>query len=248
MAQTDKRRRSEAQRKKTKDARLARADIARRKRRWQASQEAATNAGYPINAHITIVTSDDLAAITTTVWRKLLRMMRKYNSPFIAVRAPEYARQKRHHLHIALHLDPANYNEVTAILTQATSEEIGGWGIDPSGRKLGSNLGVVASSVRGNWMLQRHIDTLNGSSDTLVEYVAKGCGKRKAIGQHERSQDLLKMTKAHQECPSEPLRAPPEPNSMLMADNVSKAKPDTVRALTVSLRDFDNFSEGFNHA
>jgi hypothetical protein len=195
MAQTDKRTRSEAQRRKTKADRLTRADKARRKREWLVSAEAASLAGYPINALITIMAGKDIATITDTVWRKLRQMLRENGSPFIAARGPEYTPKKGHHLHIALHLPTESYDDAVKVLTETLSEEVGSWGIDPTGRTVGDRFGVVALSKNGGWMLQRHIEFLNGSPEAIVEYAGKGSGKGKAIGRHQRSENLLALTK-----------------------------------------------------
>lgn len=248
MAQTDRRRKSAAQLKKTKADRLARADIARRQRRWQISQEAAANAGCPINAQITILAGDEIQTITRTVWRKLRNMMRQDGSLFIAVRAPEFTPKKRQHLHIALNLHPSNYSDVVKTLTEAVSEEVGGWGIDPNGRTMGSNYGVVASSLHGTWMLQRHLEALNSSYDALVQYAGKGSGKRKAIGQHERSQDLMKLTKKHQEDASEGLSAPLKHVRVCSAISASVMQDEPARPLAAPLSTFDSFSSEIKHA
>jgi hypothetical protein len=195
MAQTDQRTRSEAQRGKTKTDRLARADTARRKREWLASANAASRAGYPVNALITVMAGKGIAAITDTVWRKLRQMLRKNGSPFIAARGPEYTPKKGHHLHIALYLPTASYADTVAVLTETLSEEVGSWGIDPTGRTVGDRFGVVALSKNGGWMLQRHQEFLNGSPATLIGYAGKGSGKGKAIGRHQRSADLLALSK-----------------------------------------------------
>lgn len=197
MAKTDRRTRSEADRSRTKAARLARKDKARRQREWQVSADAASQAGYPVNAFITIMAGKDIATITGTTWRRLRQMLRKNGSPFVAARGPEYTPGKGHHLHIALHLPTANYADTVAVLTETLSEEVGSWGIDPTGRNVGDRSGVVALSKSGNWMLQRHLEFLNGSPDTLVGYAGKGSGKSKAIGRHQRSADLMALTKDH---------------------------------------------------
>jgi len=195
MAKTDKRTRSEAQRSRTKADRLARADKARRKREWLVSADAASRAGYPVNALITIMAGKDIATITDTAWRRLRQMLRKNGSPFVAARGPEYTPKKGHHLHIALHLPTASYADTVAVLTETLSEEVGSWGIDPTGRTVGDRFGVVALSKNGGWMLQRHLESLSGSPETLVGYAGKGSGKGKAIGRHQRSADLLALTK-----------------------------------------------------
>jgi len=195
MMKTDKRTRSDAQRKQTKIERLARADVARRRREWRTSAEAASKASYPINAFITIMAGDDIASITSTVWRKLRLMARENDMLFIAARGPEYTTEKKDHLHLVLHLSTSQYDEVVAILSEAVGEEVGGWGIDPEGRKLGWQSGVVAVSKHGTWMLQRHVQYLNGSSEKIVSYTAKASGKARAIGRHQRSQDLIALTK-----------------------------------------------------
>ena len=195
MAKIDKRTRSEAQRSKTKAARLVRADKVRRQREWKASAVAASNAGYPINAFITILTGKDITTITNIVWRKLRQMLRKNGLPFVAARGPEYTPKKGHHLHIVLHLPAANYIDAVAVLTETLSEEVGSWGIDPTGRSVGGRFGVVALSKDGNWMLQRHLEFLNGSPETLIEYTAKASGKSKAVGRHQRSKYLSAITR-----------------------------------------------------
>lgn len=195
MTKTDRRTRTDAQQRRTKAHRLARADKRRRKQEWQRSADAASRAGMPINAHITIMAGKDIGRITSTIWRRLRNMLRKNGLPFIAVRGPEYTPNKGHHLHIAIHLDPAHYPDVVMILTEVLSEEVGGWGIDASGRTVGDRFGVVALSKDGGWMLQRHLDHLNGSPETLVAYDGKGSGKHKAIGRHQRSIDLIDITK-----------------------------------------------------
>lgn len=195
MAKIDRRTRSEAQRSKAKAVRLARADTARRKREWQISADAASRAGFPINALITIMAGKDMAKITDTAWRRLRQMLRKNGSLFVAARGSEYTPRKGHHLHIALHLPTANYADTVAVLSETLSEEIGSWGIVPAGKSVGDRSGVVALSKDGNWMLQRHLEFLNGSPETLIGYAAKGSGKGKAIGRHQRSADLMALTK-----------------------------------------------------
>lgn len=195
MTKTDKRTRSDAQRRKTKIERLARADVARRQREWCISAKAASNAGYPINAFITIMAGKDIARITNTVWRKLRQMTQDHGTLFLAARGPEYTPQKKDHLHLAMHLRTFQYTDTVRILTEAISEEMGSWGIDIEGRKVGGQSGVVAISKNGTWMLQRHLQYLNGSSEKIASYTAKASGKARAIGRHQRSQDLVALTK-----------------------------------------------------
>ena len=198
MKNTDGRRRSPAQKARTRLRRQAKADQRRRRSEWSRSVDATVQAGFPINAHITILSDvDHIEEITSAMWRRLRRLMQRKGLPFYAVRAPEYARNRGQHLHIALHLPPSLYGDVAAALVEVTGARMAGW-FDVAGRSLGSTLGVVAKSSCGGWMLQRHVEDAGGCPKRLIAYAAKGDGKHKAIGRHQRSGELSQLTRLHE--------------------------------------------------
>ncbi|WP_235281475.1 hypothetical protein, partial [Thalassobacter sp. 16PALIMAR09] len=94
----------------------------------------------------------------------------------------------------------------------------------------------------------RHLEALNSSYDALVQYAGKGSGKRKAIGQHERSQDLMKLTKKHQEDASEGLSAPLKHVRVCSAISASVMQDEPARPLAAPLSTFDSFSSEIKHA
>jgi len=215
-AKPDKRTRTAAQKAKTRRARHARADVRRRTAEWVASAAAARAAGRPINAQLTILAdADDIEVVTAAIWRRLRRLMKRNGLPFVAMRAPEYAPKRKHHLHIALHLPELLYGDVAAVLADATGAPMAAW-FDARGRRLGRKLhGVICLAPDGSWMIQRHVEGIGGSGERLVTYTAKGSGKHRAIGRHQRSEDLVTLTK----------RTPPEdPRDTASARTFSQQK------------------------
>lgn len=195
MKNTDGRRRSPAQKARTRRRRQAKADQRRRRQEWSQSVDATMRAGFPINAHITILSDvDHIEEVTSAMWRRLRRLMQRKGVPFYAVRAPEYARNRGQHLHIALHLPPSLYGDVATALVEVTGSPMAGW-FDVAGRSLGNTLGVVTKSDCGGWMLQRHVDGAGGCPKRLITYAGKGDGKHKAVGRHQRSGELIQLTR-----------------------------------------------------
>lgn len=193
----DRRRRTDAQKRKTREKQLATADKKRRVAEWRNSELAARQAGYPINALITVLSdAENIERVAASLWRRLRRLMARHGVPFYVFRGPEYAPRRGLHLHLALHLPEALYGDVAAILADVTGAAMAPW-FDVAGRRLGWCHGVVTKSADKTWMLQRYVASAGGSHWQLVEYAAKGSGKAKAIGRHQRSGELIDLTKAY---------------------------------------------------
>jgi hypothetical protein len=192
----DKRRRADAQKRRTRERLLTKADRERRLQAWLKSDAAAQAAGLPINAHLTVLLDADyMVAATESLWRRLRRLTAAASLPFVAARAPEHAPGRKHHLHVVAHLREETYAAVAEVLADITG--VGTAWFDARGRCLGrKHHGVVAVATDGRWMLQRHVDGAGGSSRHLIDYVAKGHGKQRAIGRHQRSQHLTQLTRS----------------------------------------------------
>lgn len=196
-AKQDKRRRTDAQKRLTKQKLLNKADRQRRLAEWRASEAAARAAGSPINAQLTVLsTSENMFAVTESLWRRLRRLMKRNTLPFIAARAPEYAPGKKHHIHIIAHIPERLYGDVAKIVSEVTETAMAPW-FDTNGRRLGRDgpYGVVTMAHNGDWMFQRHVDCGGGSPARLVGYGAKGQGKHRSIGRHQRSKHLIEITR-----------------------------------------------------
>jgi hypothetical protein len=196
-AKQDERRRTDAQKRQTKQRLSDDADRRRRLAEWRASEAAARAAGVPINAQLTVLSkTDDIVAVTESLWRRLRRLMGRKSLLFIAARAPEYAPGKKHHIHIVAHIPERLYGDVANIVSDVTKTAMAPW-FDPNGRRLGRNgpYGVVTMAHNGDWMFQRYVDGIGGSPELLVGYGAKGQGKHRSIGRHQRSQHLIEITR-----------------------------------------------------
>lgn len=192
----DNRHRTEAQKQRTRQRLAAKADKKRRVAEWRSSELAARQAGYPINALITVLSdAENIERIAASLWRRLRRLMTRHGLPFYAFRGPEYAPRRGLHLHMPMHLTEAMYGDVAAILADVTGAAMAPW-FDVAGRRLGGLHGVVTKSADKTWMLQRYVASAGGSHWQLVEYAAKGSGKEKAIGRHQRSGALIELTRA----------------------------------------------------
>ena len=192
----DNRHRTEAQKQRTRHRLAAKADRQRRVAEWRSSELAARRAGYPVDAHITVLSdAENIERIAASLWRRLRRLMARHGVPFYVFRGPEYAPRRGLHLHLALHLPEALYGDVAAILADTTGAEMSPW-FDVAGARLGRLHGVVTKSADKTWMLQRYVEGAGGSHWQLVEYAAKGSGKEKAIGRHQRSGALIELTRA----------------------------------------------------
>lgn len=169
--------------------------MVRRRAEWLASEAAARAAGLPINAQLTVLSkTEDIVTVTESLWRRLRRLMKRNALPFIAARAPEYAPGK-HHIHIVAHIPERLYGDVANIVSDVTETVMAPW-FDTNGRRLGRNgpYGVVTMAHNGDWMLQRHVEGIGGSPAHLVGYGAKGQGKHRSIGRHQRSRHLIEIT------------------------------------------------------
>ena len=192
----DNRHRTEAQKQQTRQRLAAKADRQRRVAEWRSSELAARQAGYPINTLITVLSdAENIERIAASLWRRLRRLMARHGLPFYAFRGPEYAPRRGLHLHMATHLPEALYDDVAAILADVTGAGMAPW-FDVAGRRLGETYGVITKSNDKTWMLQRYVEGAGGSHWQLVEYAAKGSGKEKAIGRHQRSGALIELTRA----------------------------------------------------
>lgn len=193
----DNRHRTEAQKQRTRKRLAAKADKNRRVAEWRSSELAARQAGYPINALITVLSdAENIEQVAASLWRRLRRLMTRRGFPFYIFRGPEYAPRRGLHLHLALHLPETLYGDVAAILADVTGAGMAPWGFAVAGRRLGKLHGVVTKSADTTWMLQRYVASAGGSHWQLVEYAAKGSGKEKAIGRHQRSGALIELTRA----------------------------------------------------
>lgn len=192
----DRRRRTDTQKRRTRERLRQAVDKKRRQEDWQASEAATRAAGYPLDAHITVLSdAASIEAVSAALWRRLRRLMARRGLPFYTARGPEYAPGRGLHLHIVLHLPETLYGEVAEMLAEVTGAQMAPW-FDVAGRRLGPLHGVVTKSADPTWMLQRYVESAGGSHWQLVEYAAKGDGKRKAIGRHQRSGALIELTRA----------------------------------------------------
>lgn len=201
----DKRRKTEAQKARTRRARIDRQSAQRRRRKWQEAGRIAHEAGLPFSFHLTltwgVIDNDDYrpsagisdlphAERARRVWNALKRIADRRGVPWIAARAPEYDRNKRHHLHLAGHMPHDALRDVITTIERVTGAPAA-W-TDLRGRRLGRLQGVLAKSEGGGWLLQRDVQGETGNP-YLLRYIAKGSGKRTAEGQHRLSRDLTAM-------------------------------------------------------
>ena len=195
----DNRHRTEAQKQQTRrraQHENQKLKTAQRTGVWRKSELATRQAGYPIDAHITVLSdAENIEQVAASLWRRLRRLMTRRGFPFYVFRGPEYAPRRGLHLHLALHLPETLYGDVAAILVETTGAEMSPW-FDVAGARLGRLHGVVTKSADTTWMLQRYVASAGGSHWQLVEYAAKGSGKEKAIGRHQRSGALIELTRA----------------------------------------------------
>lgn len=208
----DRRRKTAAQKERTKRERLARRAKRQRQHRWNAAGQAAHLADLPINFSLTLSldrlpeergASSRFIGKTTqrqelTIWVALRCVAKRHGVRWIALRAPEHDRGKGRHLHIAAHMptDAAMRDAISAL--ERITGVSAAW-IDGRGRSLGRWVhGVIAKSPQGAWMIQRDIAGEPGNPH-LVAYVAKGAGKDRVDTQHRMSKDLIAITEEHME-------------------------------------------------
>jgi len=210
MAKQDGRRRSEAAKAKTRSARIARASARRRVSTWSNAASAAAAVGNPLNVALHLTWSALLGGDRRSghilglspiererrFWSDLRMVAARAEVPWLAMRGPEYDRQRGLHLHVALHLPTVDALRdalnVVERLTGAPAEWIATEGRTVRG--LGrQHRGVVARSACGGWFMQRHLGET--SSNALAAYAAKGDGKAAVEGQHRLSNALVAITR-----------------------------------------------------
>ena len=208
----DKRRRTEEQKAKTRAARITRASKRRRVSTWSDAASAAAAVGNPLNVALHVTWSAlehgdrrdghilGLGAVERErrLWAELRLVAARAGVPWLAVRGPEYDRQRGLHLHVALHLPTvAAMRDALGVverLTGAPAEWIdtGGRAVRGLGRR---HHGVVARSACGGWFLQRHLESKGGDGLAIAAYAAKGDGKAAVAGQHRLSNALAALAK-----------------------------------------------------
>lgn len=192
----DGRRKTDSQKARTKKARVARTSKTRRERDWSISRQAADREGFPINAFLTTHWGKEpCEKKDVETWRRLRICLNRLDAPWVAMRAPEHAPRKGHHMHTAFHVPDNAWCDVVAMIEKITgkvAEEF-----HPEGKDIGQwTRGVVAMSQDRSWVLQRNIPAL-GTNEALIDYIAKQSGKEKTIGRHQRSEALMDMTRLH---------------------------------------------------
>jgi hypothetical protein len=187
----------------------------RRHALWTRAGHAVEAAGLPITTTITITWSacevgerNDGHILglpenerVNTVWDRLRRLATAYGAEaWIAARAPEYDREKRHHLHIGARIPAAadlhlirTIGRLTgapheAIYTKPTSIT------RPGGRKCH---GVIALGQLGAWMIQKNTRPWDGGSHGIMRYVTKAPRAVETSAQFRLSGDFLRIARAH---------------------------------------------------
>ena len=191
----DSRRKTDSQKERTRKARVARTSKTRRERDWSISRQAADDAGFPLNAFLTTHWGKDSSKEKDReTWRRLRICINRLDAPWVAMRAPEHAPGKQHHMHSVFHAPDNAWPEVIAMIERITGKVAALIAFE--GMTIGWHHGVVAKSQDGSWMLQRNIPAM-GTNEHLINYIAKQSGKDKSIGRHQRSAALMDMTKLH---------------------------------------------------
>lgn len=206
----DRRRRTPAQKERTRRERLASRDKRHRQRRWIAAGQAAHLAGAPLNVALCLSLrhlADEYGAHPDflglspeqqerRIWIALRRVAHRHGVAWIAARAPEHDRTKGRHVHLAAHL-PTDAALRDAIATVERITGVSAAWIDGRGRSLGRHHhGIVAKSPRGAWLIQRDVAGEPGNPH-LLAYISKGSGKHHVAGQHRLSAELLSLTTEH---------------------------------------------------
>jgi hypothetical protein len=199
----DKRRKSEAAKRKTAVERNNRRKRNIRKRKWQSANQAAAHAGFPMNTAITASWSqlgiDDAHGAELALWDGLRKLAKDNGFAWLAMRAPEKGGRGGRHMHLFCHApDDTARLAIIGLIAEKTGAA---WAwLDLNGRRLkdcGSGKpihGIMAKSRGGEWMVQRNLPDLGGV-DILTAYLAKGDGKSRVDGQHRMSQALEALAK-----------------------------------------------------
>lgn len=135
------------------------------------------------------------------VWDRLRRIAKAHGAEmWIAARAPEYDRERRHHLHIGARIPAAaDLHLIRTIerLTGAPHEEIFTKPTTitrPGGRKCH---GVIALGELGAWLIQKNTRPWDGGSDGLMRYVTKAPRAVETSAQFRLSGDMLRIARAY---------------------------------------------------
>jgi hypothetical protein len=211
----DRRTRTADEKRQTRALRLQRADRRRREKTWPRAAIAAERAGLALNCFATIAwhplaTAGERrdghclglppAERDLRIWAALRRVASRHGVAFVAMRAPEFDRQRGQHLHVAIHLptDGAIRDALAAIerLTGAPADDVTITGRPMAG--LGrQRQGVVAVSGCRGWMMQRAVPGAGGSAKAIAVYLAKATGRDVALGQHRLSNALSALARPH---------------------------------------------------
>jgi len=187
---------TEYQKARAKAQNTANTSRKRRLRDWSVSRQAADRADFPINAHLTTHWgTEPCKEKNVETWRRLRICLNRLDTPWVAMRAPEHAPRKGHHMHTVFHVPDHEHawRDVVAMIEEITGK-VAAW-VRPEGKDIGQwTKGVVAMSQDGSWMLQRNIPAI-GTNKALIDYIAKQSGKEKAVGRHQRSKYLLAITR-----------------------------------------------------
>lgn len=211
----DRRRRTDAEKARTRAKRQAKASERRRQAQWIAAAIAAADAGTPFNVavHLTwfnLANGDrrggrsdilglDLAEREKRVWAALRQIAVRHGVDWIAARAPEYIGHRGQHLHLAVHLpDMALADVIEAVqrLTGVPAEWVDFRG--RSSRSAGRNSrGVIGRSACGGWLIQRNTRKGADGGSGIMAYAAKGDGKAQVEGQHRLSNAAAALAREH---------------------------------------------------
>jgi hypothetical protein len=185
----------------------------RRQALWERAGNAIEAAGLPITTTITITWSACEAGErhdghilglpenerVNTVWDRLRRIAAAHGAEaWIAARAPEYDREKRHHVHIGARIPAAaDFHVIRTIerLTGAPAEAIftkPATITRPGGRKCH---GVIAIGQLGAWMIQKNLRPWNGGSNGILRYVTKAPRATETTAQFRLSGDMLRIAR-----------------------------------------------------
>ena len=187
----------------------------RRETAWQRAGEAVEAAGSPMTTAVTITWSTCLAADRTPgnilglpenervnrVWDRMRRLAREFGEDqWIAARAPEYDRQKAHHVHIGARIPAAaDFRLIKTIerLTGAPAERI--YSSPTTVRLPGGRVchGVIAIGQLGAWLIQKNTRIRDGGTAGLMKYVSKAPRTRQTSAQYRLSCDMLRISREY---------------------------------------------------
>jgi hypothetical protein len=197
----DRRRKSDAEKLKTRQRHNLHRKHNVRKREWQAAKDAAARAGFSMNMVATVSWSlsniDDAHGAELDLWRHLRVLAKGMGFPWLAMRAPEKGGRGGRHMHLFCHApNDAARLAIIALIAEKTGAglarlHLDGFRLKDCGRTI---QGIMAKSRGGEWMVQRNMPEL-GDVDILTNYIAKAHGKARVDGQHRLSASLVALVK-----------------------------------------------------